>query len=574
MALAVWQSTIVNRSGDVQPNAQVRVRLESSGALAAIYADRDGNTPLSNPFTADENGFARFYAAGAAYRIDVTLGDFSQTYRHQSIGLLAEQDVATDDQLYYRQTAAEITAGVTPTDYAFLPGDVRRYGAVADGVTDSYTAFYNACLSNRLVSVPQGAFYLSETLVIDATMAVRVLEGASSAGTSLYFEPGQNGIDIDREQFELRRFFVRPIDFEESGTAIVEDTNGVIVRRSSCLVANVFIEGFDIGGRQSSRYNSKWERCRFFYNNYNFVFGRHGADTLEPNNNLLELCQFEEAFKIGVDQREGARNVLHKCDLENLPGTVNMADNFANDTWGLKVANELTLRDCWLEGSRWFATESSSGILFDNCQMSPLNASGATRHPCRIRIEKHNPTTNLIALSDFSSSATGIASSDASNQLVTLSGSTSRDFGADVRTYTVTSGSGTSKVITNGNGYEFDPYVLGELLTFEWGIWIKKSSATANTRVEMRYRNVDDSEDFTESSARLHVPSRETTDWQHLGGYIAVRSGEFEGVLMRRMQMRLVLDESSADWSGETPLEVDVCNPHLRVLNMPVALTQ
>lgn len=92
MALAVWQSTIVNRSGDVQPNAQVEVRLESSGALAAIYADRDGTTPLSNPFNADENGFARFYAAGGAYKITASLGSFSQTFRHVAIGLLGEQD--------------------------------------------------------------------------------------------------------------------------------------------------------------------------------------------------------------------------------------------------------------------------------------------------------------------------------------------------------------------------------------------------------------------------------------------------------------------------------------------------
>lgn len=46
MALAVWQSTIVNRSGDVQPNAQVEVRLESSGCgfragIDQLHWDRD-----------------------------------------------------------------------------------------------------------------------------------------------------------------------------------------------------------------------------------------------------------------------------------------------------------------------------------------------------------------------------------------------------------------------------------------------------------------------------------------------------------------------------------------------------
>lgn len=41
------------------------------------------------------------------------------------------------------RTPAEIAAGVTPVNYAYPPGDVRRYGAKCDGVTDD-TAAINA----------------------------------------------------------------------------------------------------------------------------------------------------------------------------------------------------------------------------------------------------------------------------------------------------------------------------------------------------------------------------------------------------------------------------------------------
>jgi hypothetical protein len=44
----------------------------------------------------------------------------------------------------YSQTPAEATAGVTPTDTSFPPGDVRRYGAVGDGVTNDKPAIDNA----------------------------------------------------------------------------------------------------------------------------------------------------------------------------------------------------------------------------------------------------------------------------------------------------------------------------------------------------------------------------------------------------------------------------------------------
>lgn len=55
--------------------------------------------------------------------------------------------------LLYRQTAAEASASVTPTNYYHEPGDVRRYGAVPDGVTDASTAFQNAINACRNTGV-------------------------------------------------------------------------------------------------------------------------------------------------------------------------------------------------------------------------------------------------------------------------------------------------------------------------------------------------------------------------------------------------------------------------------------
>jgi hypothetical protein len=44
----------------------------------------------------------------------------------------------------YHKTAAETSAGVTPTNYQYEPGNVLRYGAVGDGSTDDLTAIQNA----------------------------------------------------------------------------------------------------------------------------------------------------------------------------------------------------------------------------------------------------------------------------------------------------------------------------------------------------------------------------------------------------------------------------------------------
>lgn len=64
------------------------------------------------------------------------------------------------------RTAAEIAAGVVPANYAYAPGDVRRYGADPTGVADSSTAFANAFLVKGLITAV-GTFKIGTALVMD-----------------------------------------------------------------------------------------------------------------------------------------------------------------------------------------------------------------------------------------------------------------------------------------------------------------------------------------------------------------------------------------------------------------------
>jgi hypothetical protein len=91
---ARYQFTITDENGNIVPSANVEVRIETAGTpLATIYSDREGNTPLGNPFQADSDGYAAFHAAGGAYRIRVVSGAFERIWRYVAIGLLAEQDI-------------------------------------------------------------------------------------------------------------------------------------------------------------------------------------------------------------------------------------------------------------------------------------------------------------------------------------------------------------------------------------------------------------------------------------------------------------------------------------------------
>jgi hypothetical protein len=77
--------------------------------------------------------------------------------------------------LLYPRTAAEISAGVTPTDYSYPPGDVRRYGADPSGISDATTAINNALTVaaqgaalgyGGIVFFPAGYFHVSGLLTI------------------------------------------------------------------------------------------------------------------------------------------------------------------------------------------------------------------------------------------------------------------------------------------------------------------------------------------------------------------------------------------------------------------------
>ena len=96
MALARWQRTITTGGGIIVPSASVEVRRESDNGLASLFSDRNGTVGIGNPFAADSEGFAAFHVVGGAYKITVTSGSFTRTWRYVGVGMTQEFDV---DQL-------------------------------------------------------------------------------------------------------------------------------------------------------------------------------------------------------------------------------------------------------------------------------------------------------------------------------------------------------------------------------------------------------------------------------------------------------------------------------------------
>jgi hypothetical protein len=93
MALARFQRTIVDTSGNVVASPTITVRDQVTNALISLFSDRDGLTAISNPFTGTSGGLAAFHAAGGAYKITATSGAFSITWDWVGIGTTQEYDI-------------------------------------------------------------------------------------------------------------------------------------------------------------------------------------------------------------------------------------------------------------------------------------------------------------------------------------------------------------------------------------------------------------------------------------------------------------------------------------------------
>jgi len=131
------------------------------------WSDAAGAVPNTNPVTLDSNGDAVVrLTSGLAYHF--VLKDSTDTTTlwdtdNYQASYLTQSDIGT---LLYPRTTAEIAASVTPTNYAYEPGNVLRYGADPAGSTDSTAAFTSAGLTGYLIYAPRGTYKVSSGITI------------------------------------------------------------------------------------------------------------------------------------------------------------------------------------------------------------------------------------------------------------------------------------------------------------------------------------------------------------------------------------------------------------------------
>ena len=271
----------------------------------------------------------------------------------------------------YPRTTAEIAAGVTPTNYAYPPGDVRRYGADPTGVADSTEAFTNALAyvaaltangagGLGVIDVPEGLFSITTlTIPEDNFIGIRgagmyntllQLSTASTTGLTLKSRAtyenfmviglgdteGQTGISLSASHVTIRNVKVRDCEtgwlledcfvgrFYEAGAQYCE--NGIVFNSPSDIgfgsgtyhcQDNAFFGGsiseciYAIrmnGTRRASFQNTNIERC-----SYGVTFEGRTVIGNRFEGLWMENCFYSVYVNITVNAGVSFNNTFENC---------------------------------------------------------------------------------------------------------------------------------------------------------------------------------------------------------------------------------------------------------------------
>jgi hypothetical protein len=210
----------LDAAGAPIPAAQLYFTETATSTPLAVYADRDLNTPLSNPVISDAYGvFVPIWLQDQQYRVRLATAAGVTLWTTDEVGEVL--DAETIGAALYPISAEETAAGVTPTAYQFPYHDIRRFGADPTGAVDSVAAIQSAmaaCPNGGQVYAPSGTYKIVGTLSLSGYGCGIRGDGASHDGSAptgtVFHGAPQTGPVIDLTGWEVPNSFRGRVRFE------------------------------------------------------------------------------------------------------------------------------------------------------------------------------------------------------------------------------------------------------------------------------------------------------------------------------------------------------------------------
>ena len=394
------------------------------GVNAATYADSGLTTPLPNPIPLNSRGEVSD-AAGNSKQLFLTPntvytftlfdgpnGTGNQIWQATYVNgvqisgettapLLA---VVTDTPILasYARTAAEIAASVTPTNYAYPPGHIYRYGTNSVPGTTDMTSAMNAWASvGASLSIPVAeTILISSTINLVSNTSITMVEGATikcaTANISLFKALSKSNIQIRGGTFQQTAngstVHIGVIELNTCTNCLVDGVeiigaqwHGILLSDSSnCTVRSNYIhnslgttlpnvDSCDISCYRASSFNViEGNQC------FGGTTAEHGIMIQDPGSSLIPLKNTVSNNKVGAHSSYGILNYLidHAntwCqiignEVEGITGTGQSgtagAGIYNQGAGGTVIANN-TIRNCCISTTSNSLTPAGIGLNLD-----------------------------------------------------------------------------------------------------------------------------------------------------------------------------------------------------------------
>lgn len=300
----------------------------------ATYSDAAGSVPNANPVVLDSNGSATIRLGSGAYHFVLKDSTGTTTLWDQDnyqSSYLTQADIGA---LLYPIIAAETAASVTPTNYAYAPYDLRRYGADSTGAVACDTAFNNAVsvcgTTGGTIRAPAGIYtFASASTALNAKTSIVIQgDGAATGGaapaTKFQFSGTGSGVWFSMNsavgvQFRSIQFVHTQASF--TGTYFQCNNDGTHGDPNSCGLIDCTV-GANVGTGTIHLDLNKCilftaERCNFSYGNPSVSLAKTGGYSFVIR---FRDCTWQSNYVAPVQNISAAAQAIRfeGCNFENL----------------------------------------------------------------------------------------------------------------------------------------------------------------------------------------------------------------------------------------------------------------
>lgn len=345
-------------SGTSRTRASIVAATNNVGTSAATLVFSPGTWTIDASLTIPSN-FTCHISSGCVFSVDSgqtltfsgpVIADSSTFYTGSGTTTLSVDSLVGGKRWLVR-TAAEVAAGVTPTDHSREPYDVRRYGATGDGSTDDATA-----LQNWLNAVPtDGEGYLpAASVYYKTTAALTRTNRLSVRGEGLVSRIHYTGTGVGLTVNDGR--FSQFLNWYLSGTSSAAGGLYIKAAQEGFHTEGFVCDGFSGASAYAGRFSDCWDITlkagAFRQSTTGLLFDTTVVSSSGINNVVNILGVDCSATGIGVDFQAGDLCNIIGVDFTNGGGITPVAAiEIGRGLTGSKFVRSVNIMGNWFEGT-------------------------------------------------------------------------------------------------------------------------------------------------------------------------------------------------------------------------------